>query len=152
MDHYAKYQDPENSSQLIEQLRKLPAGDELINSIKNLYPSWIVGIIDNYSQDYPHLIKNWETICEMTDSQPQKILLVESLWFDAVAVNREGKYELLKTACDILTRKGYCVRREGEFISCEKCGKALVSFGLFVALKEKNLPVPDSWSPKCSEC
>nr|QBK85313.1 MAG: hypothetical protein LCIVAC01_01220 [Iridovirus LCIVAC01] len=149
---YTKYQDPENSSELIEQLRKLPAGEELINSINSVYPSWIVQIIDNYSRDYPHLIKNWDTICKLTYSQPEKILLVDTLWYDAIAVNRKCKYELLKTACDILTKKGYCVRRQGEFVACEKCGKALVSFGLFVVMKEKNLPVPETWAETCSEC
>jgi len=150
--NYAKYQDPENSSELIEQLRKLPAGEELINSINSVYPSWIVQIIDNYSQDYSYLENNWKIISKMAFSQPQKIILVDRLWYDAVAVDRKGKYELLKTTCDILTKKGYCIRREGEFIPCSECGKALASFGLFVVMKEKNLPVPETWADKCGEC
>ena len=58
------FTDPSNIDEIKEQIKNCPTVKDVIEIINNVYPSWLVNIIDNYSDDYPHLTKNWDIICE----------------------------------------------------------------------------------------
>ena len=58
---------------------------------------------------------------------------------------------------DLLTRNGYIIRRNNEFISCRNCLKAIPSESLYNMIREKAPPqisstTPLYYSDTCSNC
>src|SRR5690242_5338935 len=136
---FKKYSDPPNTDELLKVLSSLTSDEEIITSINNLYPGWIKNTYTSYSDDYPHLTENWNKLALHLGVSPQKILAVEILALDIVLrSNQEVKVKLLSEASEILTRKGYTVRREEEFLGCIFCGKAIPSKGVYDHLLELN--------------
>lgn len=147
-----KYKDKENVEDAIEFLNNTEDEDLLLYNIKLMYPNWIKKEFTAYSKDYPTFTKSWERMCQMTKTKPKKILLVEFIFIDVCLLQKDqGSFNLLKEACDILTRKGYCIRRACEFIACNKCDKALPSLKLYEYMKSINATVPkEGWDICCS--
>ena len=117
--------------------------DEILSQVKKKYPGWVVQSVNKYSKDYPHLNKNWEILCNKLVLDTQQILLVE---------DRQEK-ELYAIA-EYLTRKGFIVRREEEFVVCDKCSSALPSEKVYDIMVEKapGLLLPDEWLNHCKGC
>lgn len=138
---------------ILKTLTPLPASDELIALIQKYAPNWIVNVLDGYAGDYTILQKNWENYCKMLQTTPKKILIVSSI----ETYHEEQKdFTFIQKVCDLLTLKGYCIRRIEEFTSCKGgCNKAISTKQLYHTLK--NHPIlskhlKDSWSKKCSIC
>jgi len=145
----SEYEDPHDIDELrsrINEMKSLGSISDTINFINNYLPGWIVGILSEYSQDYPHLITNWQYLCREMKTEPKKILLVDKIIYDP-------DNTLLIHLCEFITKNGYVVRRKEEFIACDRCGKVLPSQGLYEYMKTK-IPnnVPERWSNKCSTC
>ena len=143
------YKDPADIEELkliIEQMNTLTTTSETIHFINTYLPGWIISILSDYSADYPHLSNNWSMVCDKINIEPKKIILVDQIMNDP-------EYTLLAHLCEYITKNGYVVRRKEEFISCEKCGKAIPSEGLYEYMK-KALPdkVPKKWSSTCLNC
>lgn len=113
--------------------------------IDEVLPNWLIASMVTYSRDYPHLQKNWETICTGLGHRPQRIVLVSEILFD-------DDHKLQLEICEYLTKKGYCIRRIGELIPCTTCNSALVSEEIWRFMRNKNLQVPSEWSNKCKGC
>jgi len=153
-DKLKLFKDPENAVGLIEGLRKLTPGLNVIDTVNKYYPNWIVSILADYSPDYPRFKKNWETICKSLENvKPRYIVLVEMVYED-IFLNKMSpdNYNLLIAACDILTYKGYCIRRKGEFIPCEICGLAIPSKGVYDFMRQNKIECPKIWKNRCSGC
>lgn len=118
---------------------------EIEEIIEKDYPNWIVAILNDYSEDYPHLSRNWKTLCQRMDVKPQKIVLVKD-------INFEEKEDEKNKVCETLTKKGYVVRRMTEFIPCVSCRDAIPCVEIWHLLKEKGFSVPDKWENKCVKC
>lgn len=149
MDHFI---DQPNKRDVIERIHNLndekddEKDDEKIQEfISSILPNWLVYSTDNYSDDYPHLRSNWNQICKMTKTSPKKIVLVQDIVFDE-------NHEVVKEMCEFMTKRGYVVRRAGEFIVCRTCMKAIPCIEVWHLLKEKGLNVPSEWSDKCRRC
>ena len=130
---------------LATEVRGLTDKDAIRTFIDTHLPGWLIASTDAYSIDYPHLDRNWKLICQSLGVQPQKIVVVDKINFDA-------ENTFLKTVCDVLTARGYVIRRKEEFTGCEICTKAIPVREVWQLLKNKNFPVPDEWSSVCSEC
>ena len=69
---------------------------------------------------------------------------------------KECKYDqehtLLRVFCDILTRTGFCVRKQDDLISCRVCNTAIPCKELYELLRIKNVRIPEKWSDTCSSC
>jgi hypothetical protein len=115
-------------------------------TIEKYFPGLISYKIKQYSKDYPTLASNWNVICDKLKTTPKDIILLKKIVFE----NRE--YTLLNTICELLTRKGYCVRREGEFSSCFKCEGAIPCIEIWQNMKNRGLKVPNTWSSICRNC
>lgn len=141
----SNYSDPNNYSEKLEILYKLESKEEIKEYIDTILPGWFQGSAKEYSDDYPHLKKNWRTLCSMNGVTPQKILVVREIKFD-------DSHKMVQGVCDFLTKKGYVVRREGELVACEECGKVIPNAYVWKILRQKNLPCPRLWSPNCTRC
>jgi len=134
-------------------LYQIPAGDELLFLIKQNTSDWIIHILDDYSDEYHVLHKNWITYCEMLKTTPQRIVIVSDI---ETYEEDQKEFTPIQQACDILTMKGYCIRRISEFTSCEGgCNKAVASKELHHKLKNHPIMgkhVRGRWSPTCKAC
>lgn len=139
------YEDPENKQEIIDGIKNLTTSDELQAYIQTTYPGWLSCSFTKYSKDYPFLEKNWEILCNELKVAKRKIVLVSNITFDE-------KHTVLSFFCEYLTKLGYVVRRQHEFIGCQICGSAIPAEGLWGFMREKHLPVPENWANKCSSC
>lgn len=150
------YADPIDADKLREEFKTLKTRDEVKNFIDRVFPGWLVESTDRYSEDYPHLQKNWEFICGKLGAAPQRIIGVSRIEFDNTCDDDERKeiprFSFIKEICEEMTKKGYCVRRVGEFTSCPVCERAIPVIEVWHLLKEKGMPVPGKWSDKCKKC
>lgn len=86
--------------------------NEIIKKLNHKFPNWINNIVDNYRKDYDYLNSNWVKLCEKLNTTPKKILLVNYLPHP----NDKNKNNDILQYSDLLTKHGYVVRRESEFL------------------------------------
>lgn len=140
-----KYLDPDNVNDIKEEIKNAPTLGDLKNILDKVFPSWIQGFINDYSEDYPELRKHWENICFENQTQPKQIILVDFISFDE-------SYSLIRIFAEILTLSGFCIRSKNELFSCKKCGKALPQSHVYNLIKESGQTVPEVWRTICSNC
>ena len=140
-----KYQDPSNIEEIIERLKKCESITNVRDLAHEIYPDWFIAILDSYCEDYPHLTRNWLKICEISNTKPVSIIIVDELFFD-------NSHSLIKAFAECFTRCGFIVRRKSEFIPCSICSKAIPTIKMYNLFKEKNISAPDSWSSMCLGC
>ena len=144
-----KYMDPSSTTEkeeILQQLNSLGSDDDVYNLINATFPGWIYDTSTSYSEDYKYLEDNWKFICKATNTLPKSIVLVDEIHF------KEPEYTLLDAFCNYMSCKGYVVRRKGEFIKCEVCGKCIPSLQVFLHMKNKNMKCPERWSNRCGVC
>jgi hypothetical protein len=141
-----KYIDPPNVEEIIEKIKNLPTLGDIKPLLDEIFPNWMVGTIDEYSDDYPSLKKNWKTICKTLKVPRTQILLIDN------DLNIDENHKLVCLFSEILTKSGFCVRSKNHLFPCKKCGKALAQPMLYDLLKEKGIQTPSVWSPICENC
>ncbi len=139
--------DPSNFSEILERLKNCETRKETTDLINEVFPLWLVGEMKMYSDDYPHLQRNWKAICDMNNVEMQSIVLVQD-----VAFKNDKTHSLLYAFCEHMTKKGYIVRRVGEMQPCRKCNKAIPCVDVWHLMKEKHMPVPKEWMDVCRKC
>jgi hypothetical protein len=139
------YQDNETRIQIKEDIKECKCLKDIVDLIDQYYPEWLVTSIDGYSEDYPQLTKNWNIVCEKMGVTPKKIILVKEIKFSA-------DYKIMEFICDFMTRNGYCVRRETEFVVCPDCNKAIPVESVHSVLKKNKSNVPLVWRSHCRNC
>ena len=142
-----EFLNPENINYYKDKINKISNDKELIKFINEIFPNWIQFMIDDYSDDYPHLKVNWKKICDRSKIIRKKIIIVK--YIPSIDNNN---CSLCKDFCDILTLNGYVVRQLYEFTKCEICGKALPSKELHELIKINKFTCPKEWSVNCSGC
>jgi hypothetical protein len=141
------FKDPENVEDIKETLKTLPTMKDILDLINKVFPNWIVTFFDKYSNDYPHLDKNWELITKELNIPKSQILIVENIY------NKDDEEHLLiNLFCDIFTRSGFIVRRKNEIFPCEVCNAAIPNNESYNKMKESNIQVPETWTQKCTTC
>lgn len=145
------YEDPDETTilKIVEDFKQLTTHEEIYSLINSIFPNWIIYVSDRYSTDYPHLEKNWEVICQKTNCEKQKIVMVDKIFNP----DPQKNHNLLNFFCEVMSVSGYIVRRQEEFTVCTACNASIPSEKLFNVMKEKKVPLNlDVWSNICSEC
>lgn len=148
--------------QVLNELDACTTDEEVYLLIKKTFPDWLVSYTNAYCPDYKHLPRNWEAICKQNNTTPKTIVFVKDVSFakggsgGGMAARRSTSHlneEFVKqTFCEMMTKKGYVVRRESEFQPCTVCTKAIPCIQVWHLMKEKQMPVPKEWADKCSSC
>jgi hypothetical protein len=146
------YEDNENLETILEELKNCQMVEDIMNLVNKYYPSWIVYVLDKFSDDYPHLTYNWEHIVKLNNVKKAKIIIVDELNFG-------DNYKMMNTVCEILTKSGFLVRDKKDFIKCSVCNSVLVSSSIYDILykintndKARKIQIPETWNNKCSTC
>jgi len=127
-------------------LRDLPTIQDVINHVNEKYPNWIIGFLDDYSTDYPHLKNNWMYLANMNKQQMQKIIII-----DKYSMKEEDETQF--TFCEILSFAGFVIRTKNELIPCSRCKvKAIPTELVYNKMKEIGKNVPETWMDHCSSC
>jgi len=141
-----KYKDLDNYDLIFEKIKELKTIGEIYDLIKKLYPEWIMFFLKSYSNDYPHLQKNWEMVTKKNNIKNTDIMIVEYLVLDE-------NHKLINIFCEILTSAGFIVRSIEELFPCDVCNRAIPSENTFNLMKEKDIKLPiEKWSKICSGC
>jgi hypothetical protein len=143
-----KYKDPENSGFIIDSLHEAPTLKEVNAIIKSVYPTWMISVLEKYSDDYPSLTSNWQKICSEIGVSPAKIIIVDFLPSEKNATD----FILIASFSEILTRSGFSIRRKQEFVLCSKCSALTPKVSIRQKLKDAGEKVPETWSSNCSTC
>jgi hypothetical protein len=142
MDHYI---DTPNKEEIIEKLHTLENAEEIRAFVDEIFPEWLVYATKTYSKDYEYLHKNWYAVCRMIPADPQMIVLVKSIIFD-------DDHTIMKEVCEVMTKRGFCVRRLEEFTVCSVCNGVIPVKEVWELMNSKKMPVPETWSNTCSGC
>lgn len=145
MSENDKYKDPSNNLEILEKLKNLPTILDIKLYIDELYPEWCITFMENYSSDYPHLIKNWEHLCSQLKVKPTQIMIVDKISFD-------DSHSIISHIAECYTKLGFCVRTKNDYFPCSICNKAIPTYKIWKLFKDKNLPVPKEWSMNCTNC
>jgi hypothetical protein len=137
--------DPRNTPQIIEKIKSLPTLGDIKPLLDETFPDWIIGSMTEYSSDYPHLQRNWETICKTAKIKPVGIVIVKDIVFD-------DNHTLIQMFAETLTKAGFVVRRKGELMPCDNCNSAIPHPNLYDKMKLGGLPVPKRWARTCMNC
>ena len=141
-----KYLDPPETKEILEEMKKLPTIGEINTLIAKTFPTWHITALKGFSTNYPHLNKNWSTLCEHIGVSPTEVLIVEEVFFD-------DEHTLIRNFTECLTRAGFCVRRKDDYIPCTKCELVAVPTPrIHDTFKEKSIPVPEKSIPICKDC
>ena len=140
------FEDPKNFKEIEEQIFNLPNVGETFKLLESIYPNWIIGYLDDYSDDYEVLHNNWIEACSKTKASPTKIIIVEALFeldYD--------KHKLIHRFAELFSMCGFLIRTKKQLVACKKCSKALLSKSYFnIANKRYNFNF--EWSDKCQNC
>ena len=98
-----------------------------------------------YSDDYPHLESNWNSVIEKYNIKKGKIMIVDEIISDE-------NHTLINLFCNIYTQVGFIVRSKNELIPCKVCDKAIPSEESYNKMKKLNIIVPDEWQVICKNC
>jgi hypothetical protein len=140
------YKNPDNSEKLIERLKECEMHDDVVNLIKEVFPTWILGWPKRYCVDYPNYEKSWQQTCKKTGSKTLSFIIVDKVVFNDV------NYSLLNTFADLLTLFGHSVRCKEEFIGCKICGDAIPNESVFYKLFNAGQTDLPCWMIKCRNC
>ena len=137
--------DEESMKMVLKELESIGDHNKIHELISRTFPTWLIHSTSKYSEDYPHLDKNWTFICERNGASKRQIVIVDH-------IIKDDDHLLINIFCERMTREGYIVRRKEEFIGCDICGAAIPSERVYRHMKDNSLPVPDVWCQKCSSC
>jgi hypothetical protein len=142
-----EFKDPEDKilKLTFELIRVCNNSDNVIQIIEEALPGWLDKSSYKYCKDYPTLTKNWEILCQKTNTTPKKIYTVKEIIFDK-------EHILQHIFCERLTREGYIIRRNTELIFCDKCNAAIPAKEIYTKMKHLDLQVPEVWNNKCKNC
>jgi hypothetical protein len=122
-------------------INELPTIKDVFDLIENKYPDWIIDLVDKYSNDYPHLQNNWQTLVNVSKTKMNKIVIVE---------NFDNEEQL--SFAELLTQSGFIVRTKAELIPCSVCKSAIPSKTIYDKMKQHNIQINFEWSNKCRNC
>ena len=142
-----KYNDPPETSGILEQLKQSKTMGEVDALIRSTFPDWIVTHLPGFSPDYPHLTHNWQQHCDQLGVKRCDVVIVEFL-----ALADEGsEHKLVAQFAECLTMCGFAVRLKENYIPCEQTGLATPTLAMWETMKKMKVVVPEKWSPTVTE-
>lgn len=140
-----KYLDPPNVATILEKIKTLQTIRDIKILADEVFPGWWCTTIQEYSNDYPHLDKNWNSVCNTIGVKKSLIVLVDFLEFT-------DNHSLIKVFTESFTRAGFNVRKNSDYVKCKNCNRAIPSEVIWTIFKENKFDVPLSWSKTCKNC
>lgn len=131
------YQDPENTVEIMLQIKNSPTIGDVKNLMDKTFPGLFVTVIDRFSDDYPHLNKNWKNICDSIPTTQKQIIILDNYPHDC---------NLINTFAECFVNAGFVVRSKAEYTPCPETGTAVPSESIYRLFKEKGFTVPETWS------
>lgn len=127
-----------------------------IEYINQILPGWIQCVLDTYSNDYMYLTTNWKRLCNDFGTTMKNIIIVNDIpnGVSRKQLSIEDKNKIV--VLDILTRNGWVIRRNNEFMECNQCKKsAILSKSLWKLLVNKPMfksKIPKTYRNVCLKC
>lgn len=118
--------DPVNYKSLSYALIAERTPEKLLERAKELFPGWIIRDAEQFAYECRKLNHEWAGNCKFFNMKPLRVLLVSKL-FPGDRKKHNSRHKLLGTLCDCLTRVGYFIREEQEFIECIDCQDLTIS-------------------------
>jgi hypothetical protein len=145
---FSKYKDPPDHAailtKLVQDVKTIKDVKELVDEV---FPGWIITFLPGFSDDYPHLNRNWLSLCTMHKTHPRQIMIVDNY------PNIEGDYTLVGHFCECFSRAGFMVRKMSEYIPCSVCNRALPTKAGYKALHSNGVKeIPGEYRTHCSTC
>lgn len=137
------YKDPENWETILDLMKTKKTMIEILDLLNKTYPGLVVGFMDGYSPDYPHLTEDWEKIVKEIGVKRAQVMILDNVVFDE-------NHKLVKNFCECFTRAGFSVKMKMEFIPCPNTGLAVPSELLHSIYKKSNKTVPEVYRPEVS--
>ena len=141
--HTDIYKNPENTDQIIEELKQCKTLGDVKKLSERVFPEWFVTMIPEFSLDYPQFQQNWQMVCQKAGVTPKEIMIVEE-------VEQGPDYTLVQNFAECFTKAGFCVRKKMEFFPSKNTGRALPSPIVHKQLVEKGIAVPE-WGQTCKK-
>ena len=140
-----KYCDPKDTVEVLNNIKECKTLGEVKNLMEKIFPGLFITVLDDYCNEYPHLRKNWETICSSAKTTPKQIMILDDYSEDVCTV--------VKSFAECFTTAGFSVRRKCEYIPCEKCFKiAVPTPTIYELFRVKKFRLPEVWSKFCKSC
>jgi len=139
------YKDPENKDEILHRLKNSPTLGDIYKLVQEVFPTWIIEFLDNYSYDYPHLRYNWVQVAKDANIKPAKIMIV-----DYIGTGLD--YSLLQHFAEVYTLCGFLVRPKSEIEVCDICNLAIPCKDHWYQMSQLGLDVPEIWNSTCSRC
>lgn len=137
------YKDSENWESILDLMKTKKTMIEILDLLKETYPGFVVGFMDGYSPEYPHLTEEWEKIVKDIGVKRTQVMIIDNVIFDE-------NHKLVKNFCECFTRAGFSVKMKMEFIPCSNTGLAVPSELLYHIYKKSNRIVPELYKPEVS--
>ena len=127
---------------MIAELYELRTIKDVFDKVNEVYPNWIIDILDDYADEYECLKRSWIIVLEEKKIPRQKIIVISD-------VSNEDQMAI----CELLSSSGFLVRTKDEIQPCgeDKCGLALITQDRFNHIKAKNTNLPVYWRSKCQK-
>lgn len=140
------YTDPKDINSLLEKVKGAETMQDIMNLVTNTFPTLILGSIDDFSDDYPHIQRGWINMCKKIGIKRNKIIIIDDIVFDK-------DHTFIIAIAECFTRAGFMVRRKSEYIPCKVCKKAVPSHSSWEVMRDNSIPgIPTTWRSTCSTC
>lgn len=150
----SNYQDPETETKKISMLlaiKRSKSGVDLLRNIDKMYPTWIYDSAPSFDKSLKGFKENWYNVCKRVRTKAKDIVIVDEVVYYEKDGSK-GKYSVLLTALDKLTRFGYCIRSKNDLTICKQCQNiAIVAEGVHNWMFEHK-KISYSFTGICSEC
>jgi len=133
------YKDPDNWEEILETIKKTPTLGEIYALLNTTFPNIVVGFMDGFSPDYPHLTENWEKIAKENNVKTTQVMILDNFSYD-------DNHKLLMHFCECFTRAGFSVKRKMEFVPCPKTNLAIPTELLHDYYKSDSRITPEKYA------
>ena len=133
------YKDPENWEEQLDNLKNLKTIGEVLNMLNEIYPGIVIGFMNGYSSDYPHLTEDWNKLAKLNNTTAKQIMILDNVSFGE-------NHNLVRHFCECFIQAGFAVKRKMEFIPCEQTGLAVPSEIMYHYYKSDGRIVPETYS------
>ncbi len=135
-----------NTTITLESIHQLESTEEIIDNINTILPEWILDYANKFAQEYDKLNDNWDELCNKVKTEKRKILIVPYLPLE----NKTDNDKYINSVANMLTSKGFLLRRSVEIFKCPRTNNALLTRQMYDYFKKYNNIMPPEWCAESS--
>ena len=133
------YKDPENWETIVQNMNELKTMKDILDLMRKTFPNIVVGFLDGFSPDYPHLTEDWQKIVDELGVKRTQVMILDNVSYDE-------NHKLVKHFCECFTRAGFAVKRKMEFVPCPNTGLAVPTELNHYIYKMDKRVIPEKYS------